>query len=90
MGTCLYTFTVVYEGKKPIDSLLSILICTSVVLSAEEEEENGPGFSRLHMRLIAVEFHGNRILLRYFRTLVMLKLTLCVTLSVDLLAAHSV
>ena len=35
-----------------------------------QEEEKGPGFSHLHMRLIAVEFHRFRILLIYFRTLV--------------------
>ena len=38
--------------------------------------------------IIAMEFHDNCLLLIYFRTLVMLKLILCVTLSVDLLAAY--
>ena len=46
-----------------------------------EEEEKGPGFSRSHMHLIAVEFHHLRILLMYFRTLVTPILILNVTLS---------
>ena len=37
----------------------------------EEEEEKGPSFSRLHMHLIAVEFHCFHILSIYFCTLVM-------------------
>ena len=72
-----------------MDSLLSnILICTSLV-PRPEEEEKGFGISHLSMHLISVEFHGDRILLTYFCTLVMLKLILRITLSVDLLAAYS-
>ena len=68
-----------------------ILICTSLVpRPKEEEEEKGFGFSHLSMCLIAVEFHGNCILLTYFYTLVMLKLILRITLSVGLLVAYSV
>ena len=68
-----------------------ILICTSLVPRPEEkEEEKGFGFSCFSMRSIAVEFHGDRILLTYFCTLVMLKLILRITLSVDLLVAYSV
>ena len=54
-------------------------------LLSKEEEEKGPGFSRSHMRLIAVEFHLFCILLMYFCTLVTPLLVLHVTLSVDLL-----
>ena len=90
----MYTFTVVYKEKKTHRFLVVkqyILICTSLVpRPEEEEEEKGPGFSRLCMGLIAVEFHSDCILLIYFCTLVMLKLILCVALSVDLLAAYSV
>ena len=50
----------------------------------EEEEEKGPGFNRSHMRLIAVEFHRLRILLRCFRTLVTPISILNITLSIDL------
>ena len=68
-----------------------ILICTSLVpRPEEEEEEKGFCFSRLSMRLIAVEFHGDRILLTYFCTLVVLKSILRITLSIDLLVAYSV
>ena len=68
-----------------------ILICTTLVpRPEEEEEEKGFDFSHLSMRLIAVEFHGNRILLTYFCTPVMLKLILRISLSVDLLAEYSV
>ena len=42
----------------------------SLISRPEEEEEKGPGFSHLRMRLIAVEFHGLRILLTYFRQFV--------------------
>ena len=67
-----------------------ILICTSLVPRPEEEEEEKRfGFSLLSMRLIAVEFHDDRIPLTYFCILVMLKLILRITLSVDLLAAYS-
>ena len=93
MGTYLYTFTVVYEEKNNRFLVVKqyILICTSLVpRPKEEEEEKGFGFSRLSMHLIGVEFHGDRILLTYFCTLVMLKLILRITLSVELLAAYSV
>ena len=42
----------------------------SLVPRPKEEEKKGPGFSFLHMRLIAMEFHGLRILLTYFRPFV--------------------
>lgn len=38
--------------------------------------------------IISMEFHDNCLLLIYFCTVVMLKLILCTTLSVDLLAAY--
>ena len=36
-----------------------------------KEEEKGPGFSCMRMRLFALKFHSLRILLTYFRTFVM-------------------
>ena len=59
----------------------------SLILRSEEEaEEKGPGFSRLRMCLIAVEFHPFRILMTYFRILVMPILILHVILSVTIAA----
>ena len=54
-----------------------------------EEQEKRPGFCRSRMRLIAMEFHDDRILLIYFRTLVTAKLMLRITLSVNLLWQHT-
>ena len=98
-GSCMhrngYFLVYIYSSIRGKEQLIPccqtqyILICTSLV-PRPEEEEKGFGFSRLSMRLIAVEFHGDRILLTYFCTLVMLKLILRITLSVDLLAAYSV
>ena len=45
-------------------------VCVSLVFRPEEKEEKGPGFSRLCMHLITVEFHSLCILLIYLHTLV--------------------
>ena len=45
-------------------------VCVSLVFRPEEKEEKGPGFSRLCMHLITVEFHCFCILLIYLHTLV--------------------
>ena len=99
-GSCMhrngYLLVYIYSSIRGKEQLIPccqtqyILICTSLVSRPEEGEEKGFGFSRLSMCLIAVEFHSDRILLTYFCTLVMLKLILRITLSVDLLAAYSV
>ena len=59
----------------------------SLVPRPKEEEEKEPGFSRLRMCLIAVEFHHLRLLLMFSRTLVMPMLVLSVTLP---LIYHSI
>ena len=98
-GSCMhrngYLLVYIYSSIRGKEQLIPccqtqyILICTSLIpRPEEEEEEKGFDFSCLSMRLIAVEFHGNCILLTYFCTLVMLKLILRITLSVDLLAAY--
>jgi len=48
----------------------SVSVCVSLVFRPKEKEEKGPGFSRLCIRLITVEFHSLCILLRYLHTLV--------------------
>ena len=84
-----YLLVYIYSSIRAKEQLIPccqtqyILICTSLV-PRPEEERKGFGFSRLSMRLIAVEFHGNCILLTYFCTLVMLKLILRITLSIGL------
>ena len=70
---------------KPKQNRAINLINRSLVPRPEEEGEKGPGFSRLRMRLIAVEFHRLRILLKYFCTLVTPILILTVTLHVRIL-----
>ena len=100
-GSCMhrkgYSLVYIYSSIRGKEQLIPCcqtqytLICTSLVPRPEEqEEEKGFGFSRLSMRLIAVEFHGDCILLTYFCTLVMLKSILHITLSIDLLEAYSV
>ena len=60
------------------------MIANLDITPKEEEEEKGPGFSRLRMHLIAVELPHT------IDILAMLKLILRIALSVDLLAAYSV
>ena len=48
----------------------SVSVCVSLLFRPEEKEEKGPGFSRLCMRLITVEFQRFCILLIYLCTLV--------------------
>ena len=96
-GSCMhrngYLLVYIYGSIRGKEQLIPccqtqyILICTSLVpRPKEEEEEKKFGFSLLSMRLIAVEIHGDNILLTYFCTLVML----CITLSVEILVAYSV
>ena len=59
---------------------ITVMVDSSLV-PRPEEEEKGPGFSRLRMRLIAVEFHHLRILLIYFCMLVTPESTLNIILS---------
>ena len=59
---CLFSFRKLF-----VTCNIYILICTSLApRPKEEEEEKGPGFSRLHMRLIAMESHTKCTLLIYF------------------------
>ena len=81
-----YLFVYIYSSIRGKEKLIPscqtqyILICNSLI-PRPEEEEKGFGFSLLSMCLIAVEFHGDRIILTYYCTLVMLKLILRITLS---------
>ena len=72
------------RGARSFAQCVSLVQYSLVPRPKEEEGEKGPGFSRLRMRLIAVEFHRLRILLIYFRMVMTPESILNVTLSVDL------